>query len=329
MNNFCEECGNKLNPEDLFCEQCGTKVPRTEHEYETETKNKLWPIEFFRNKKLQQTLPSDATCGIIFTNLKKMSQIHGSSTIETFKTNLLHYIEQFNKLGLYYLLLDASDNYMKDIGNNNWKHHVNLLRKASQQVSMRLNLTPGFLLLVGGTEIIPMPVFENPTAAKSSDKDVESDLPYSSLSVNSPLENSEARRPVLFTGRFPTGKNSTIADLLTLMGNTLNAIGNLSIQKTFGLSANCWQEVSSVINNHVAKEQLYISPGLTVDNLTQYYSKQTQLHYFNLHGSDKAPMWYGQKGNAYPVAFSPAAIAQNSVFNIIGVEACYVRVLSI
>ncbi|MFO7863469.1 MAG: hypothetical protein R6U85_05680, partial [Salinivirgaceae bacterium] len=121
----------------------------------------------------------------------------------------------------------------------------------------------------------------------------------------------------------PTGNKVDINYITNILGNTLQAIPEMQTTKTFGLSANCWQAVSSEINNRVTNDQLYISPGLTIENLNQYYSADAQLHYFNLHGSNKSAAWFGQKGDAYPVAFSPQAIIQNQQYNIVGVEACY------
>lgn len=329
MNNFCEECGNKLTPYDLFCEQCGAKIQPSNPTEEAQPAAAVFDNEsdftytFFENRNSKAQPKPDTYYGIILTNFKKIAATAGEAAGNALKKNLQQYITELKKRGICYLVLDASNNQFKNLSEPNWKRHVNLLRKASNKISKQLGADTRFLLILGGHEIIPMPVFENPTAAKSRDKDVDTDLPYSTLSVGNLLEDATAREPLLPVGRIPTGNKVDVNHIANVLANTLQAIPKMRTDKTFGLSANCWQAVSSEINSRVANDQLYISPGLTIENLSQYYSPDAQLHYFNLHGSDKSAAWFGQKGDAYPVAFSPQAIIQNRQYNIVGVEACY------
>jgi DNA-directed RNA polymerase subunit M/transcription elongation factor TFIIS len=340
MNKFCEECGNKLIAGDKFCDQCGTAVPVAEEtiqeenaleqipeapnlvENENEKESDNITFDFFTNKKCSISLEKDTYYGIWLTNFKKLSEKFGRAETEKLKEVIGGYTDYYKKIGLNYLVLDTSDNMLKTVNGKNWKYHVNLLRKAVKRIKSKLNVDTRFVMIFGGHEIIPMPLFVNPNTT-TSDKDVDTDLPYSSLSIKDPLESQEAREPMLPVGRIPTGTNTTINDLLNLLRNTQEAISKFTNERTFGLSANCWQEVSGLINSRVCKEQLFISPGLTVQNLGQYYNGQYDIHYFNLHGSNRSAEWSGQKGQEYPTAFSPVAIAQNQKLNIVGVEACY------
>jgi hypothetical protein len=333
MNKFCEECGNKLTSGDKFCDQCGSAVPYIDEPLadqptqdssftEDDKESENISFEFFQNNKANAVGDKDCYYGILLTNFKKLSEKFGHNEALKLKEALVGYISFYQEIGLYYLVLDTSDNLLKTVNGKNWKHHVNILRKAIKRIKNKLKVDTRFVMIFGGHEIIPMPLFQNPNTT-TSDKDVDSDLPYSTLSIKDPLESQEAREPSLPVGRIPTGTNSTLNDLLNLLRNTQEAISKLTNESTFGLSANCWQEVSGLINSRVCKDQLFISPGLTVQNLGQYYNAQYDIHYFNLHGSNRAAEWSGQKGQEYPTAFSPAAIEQNQKLNIIGVEACY------
>ena len=50
-----------------------------------------------------------------------------------------------------------------------------------------------------------------------------------------------------------------------------------------------------------------------------------RLLYFNLHGAVQASSkyWYGQKGNSFPIAFSPSSLSHLPWAYAVGVEACY------
>lgn len=325
MNNFCEECGNKLSPSDKFCQECG--APTASHieepiQGDSSQSSKLTYC-FFQDKKADLT-SDKPSCkyGIVLTNFKQLKKKFGEIELERLQQNLSDYLEEHKKNGLYYLVLDASDNCLKTPNEKNWKQHIDLLQKAIKRVKSKLNGNIFFILIFGGDEIIPMPVFSNPNP-NGNDKDVDSDLPYSTLSVKDPTSRESARTPLVAVGRIPTGVNSTANDLSNLLVNTLAGMRNFSTEKTFGLSTYCWQQVSAYVNNNVCKANLFISPALTVDNISKHYSEDTGVHYFNLHGSDRAPEWYGQKDSDYPVAFTPFAITTSRKHNIIGVEACY------
>ncbi len=322
-SNFCEECGNKLSPGDEFCDQCGTKVNDVEEvSTEEDKRNSNLTFGFFQERRVSAGREEDFYYGILLTNFKKLKQRFGRDHTKTLKEELANYLDHLKKYGVYYLVLDASDNILKTVDGDDWKRHVSLLRKGIKRISKKLNENTHFVMLLGGNEIIPMPVFPNPNDS-TSDTDVDSDLPYSTLSVKDPMESEEARTPLVAVGRIPTGVNSSVRDLLTLFRNTQSALEYFSTDKTFGLSANCWQEVSNLINSRVCKESLYISPGLTIENLHQHYRPENNIHYFNLHGSDSSSEWFGQQGSSYPAAFAPAAISRSDSLNVIGVEACY------
>lgn len=323
MNSFCEECGSKLHPGDKFCQECGTPaVNQSIPEQEIDKLTVNHSFGFFQSKRDNFVADREYKFGVVLTNFNKLEKQFGHHGIEELRQNLSIYLDEMRNFGTYYLVLDASDNYIKTVTDKGWKHHVGLLGKGIKKIKERLDVRVSYILIFGGNEIIPMPVFPNPNQ-NGNDTDVDSDLPYSTLSASNPMEKEDARTPLVPVGRIPTGVNSSVNDLCLLMGNTLEGITNFSTDRTFGLSTYCWQKVSDAVNRSVCKDSLYISPGLTISNVHEHYADDSTVHYFNLHGSDKAPDWYGQKEDDYPVAFSPKVIAQNKKHNIVGVEACY------
>lgn len=322
MNNFCEECGNRLNSGDLFCQECGAKVPNNVESTHNISEKDL-ATSFFKDKNLGRSHNlTQAQVGILLTNFKRWEQKFGAAQTQNLAGQLTQYLKAIQQWGRYYLVLDVSDNYLKSLNDASWQKQVQLLVKAIKEVKKRLNSPVAFLMIFGGHEIIPMPLFTHPHS-DGNDKDIDSDLPYSTLSVLHPLDKGEARTPVLPVGRIPSGSSTSVNDLVRLLNNTIAGMDNFPINKTFGLSTYCWQQVSNYINQHVAHEQLYISPALTMQNIKQYYPLESNLLYFNLHGSNNAPQWFGQKDSDYPPAFAPQVIAINSELNVIGVEACY------
>ncbi len=323
MNKFCEECGSQLDAGDKFCQNCGNRV-ETEI---TSTQYREFSMAFFRQKKESLPLPSGKwNYGIWLTNFDKINKKFGHDETARLRENMAVYADIMRDYGVYYLILDSSDNYIKNCGTKGWKQHVELLRKGIKAIKERQGAGVSFVYLFGGDEIVPMPVFPNPKPIMS-DNDVDSDLPYSSLSVDDPLKDHDARIPKLACGRIPTGTDTSIDDILILLQNTVNALGNFASHNTFGLSAYAWQGASRVVNDAVCRSDLFLSPGMTIQNLPEHYTADIHIHYFNLHGGNTHPYWLGDDGrglqNSAPIVFGPQVIAQSQHNNIIGVEACY------
>jgi hypothetical protein len=324
MNNFCEECGNKLNHGDLFCQECGTKVPAPATPVSADGKQKDNLFFDFFSSKNHNIKPEHSALkwGIAITNFNQLEKLIGTEGVQQLKAALETYFDFWQKRGFGYLLLDVSNNRIKNLKNDNWKHHVNLLRKAVKQVKAKLKNEAIANYIIGGDNIIPMPVFTNPVP-DNDDVDVDSDLPYSSLSVKDPLVKEEARTPLLSVGRIPTGNNTSAIEIINVLNNTMLAAENFPTHSKFGMCALPWENVSSDINNRIGIGSISVSPEVTADNLHHHYHANYNIHYFNLHGSNESSAWFGQIKKEFPPAFFPDAIAHNQQLNVIGVEACY------
>lgn len=336
MNNFCEECGHPLAMGDRFCQECGTPVAVEEPAGKADDTKGNLVFDFFtgRTKARPDQAAGHAT-GIIFTNFENWNNKLGTAETARLRQAIGQYAEQLRQAGIFYLLLDAADNDIKKLKTDDWKKHIQLLTKAIKRVKRKLKQDTAFTMLFGGHEIIPMPRLVNPlydgtapVEERFGDRDLDSDMPYSSLSVYPPDKKESARTPVLAVGRIPTGSNTTVDDIISLLNNTLESFSNFPTDHTFSMAAYHWRGPSGVVNSEIRGSELKLSPDVTLANIVEHYHSNVNVHYFNLHGSDEMPYWVGDDGLENPYgkdysAFCPELIVQCTQNNIIGVEACY------
>ncbi len=203
----------------------------------------------------------------------------------------------------------------------------------------------GALLIVGGPHIVPFHHLPNPV--DDEDKDVPSDNPYASLDENYFM-------PTWPTGRLPNGSGKDAATLIKLLGRIdasrdaktsvsdpltelirrlLTLFGLWKPSRTsFGYSAEIWQRASHSVYRTIGERRgLSISPPTATGRLPKEASKPLQVAYFNLHGVQDGPDWYGQRdpqqttgGPDYPVALSPSDVINSGrAPQIVYTEACY------
>ncbi|MBG0786225.1 MAG: hypothetical protein H0S79_14105 [Anaerolineaceae bacterium] len=210
----------------------------------------------------------------------------------------------------------------------------------------------GSLLIVGGPEIIPFHQLPNPTL--DDDLEVASDNPYGTIDDNYfipqwpvgrlPGEAGNDAGLLLYQIRqliYRYGKGSkkglnidlSFSGLFGWLQNLLALFGLAnSTDSTLGLSAEVWQEASAGVYNTIGKARnLLLSPPTDTTNIQLAKKTGPDLGYFNLHGTQDGPNWYGQKdfsnnssGPDYPIALSPELFSENVpspkyVFS----EACY------
>jgi len=209
----------------------------------------------------------------------------------------------------------------------------------------------GAVLIVGGDEIVPFHHLPNPT--DDSDREVLSDNPYAS-------DDSNYFVPEWAVGRFPDEKGSDPSLLLKQLRDTIQWHQKNSRKKTFtekvvdslkvwdsfanlfqemtekksnyGYSTAIWQRSSISAFRPIGKANfLRVSPPYNSNNLDALSIKEAEYAYFNLHGLDDSPNWYGQKDISntdstpdYPVALQPSLIDQTATNpTIVLSEACY------
>jgi hypothetical protein len=206
--------------------------------------------------------------------------------------------------------------------------------------------TLGALLIIGGANIVPFHHLPNPT--DDVDGDIPSDNPYATADDNYFV-------PEWPVGRLPTGAGADPALLVRAIraaaGATHTPLGpgyRAWLERlrrwlrqqwlaragthSFGYSANVWKSASAAVYNQIGDPRdLLTSPPLDANALPIDGLAPSRLSYFNLHGIEDGPEWYGQRSfedpgtvPEYPVALRPADVANSGRAPVVVFsEACY------
>lgn len=201
------------------------------------------------------------------------------------------------------------------------------------------------LLIVGGARIVPFHTLPNPT--DDDDDVVPSDNPYASTD-----ENYFA--PEWAVGRLPSDDNPDL--LVRLLRNAIEdhraalrpvgpaerlrrwlasrlagLLGHRS--SALGYSASIWRKASLAVFRAIGDPAgLFTSPPIEAHTLPSTVTCHVGLSYFNLHGLEDAPEWFGHRdplvdtdaGVDYPVALRPQDIANSGrAPRVVFTEACY------
>ncbi len=205
----------------------------------------------------------------------------------------------------------------------------------------------GALLIVGGHRIVPFHFLPNPT--EDIDTDVPSDNPYASSDEN-------YLAPEWSVGRLPVDEDpDLLVDLLKgMIHNHLSAAEPLPKSQRFrvwirdllnrilglrpdamGYSASIWRRASMDVFRSIGEPRaLLTSPPLQAAQLPPAFIRPVRLSYYNLHGVEDAPEWFGQRDPLYdeeeelehdfPVALRPMDVINSGrAPKIVFTEACY------
>ncbi len=207
----------------------------------------------------------------------------------------------------------------------------------------------GSLLIVGNDEIIPFHRLPNPT--DDLDKDVPSDNPYGTLDENYFVLDWSV-------GRLPCDHSNDPQPLLSLIDNTIAAYatpvdveaggwwakileiiakllgGEESGRDWYaaGITADIWKKASLDVFGPIGSPfDLISSPPLDLDGWPREEFTENDFLYFNLHGLEDSPAWYGQRkglvgeGPMYPKAIQPSDLLNHmrKIPRAVLSEACY------
>jgi hypothetical protein len=129
----------------------------------------------------------------------------------------------------------------------------------------------------------------------------------------------------------PDGNGSDVRLLLTQIGVASDAAVSLSTnplsfqKSSFGYTAAIWKRASQEVWRDIGYTgNLRICPPLSYFDVTSAWFSNKNFLYFNLHGSDTEPYWFGQDGTNFPTALSPANVNRLShEKSMVMTEACY------
>ena len=201
----------------------------------------------------------------------------------------------------------------------------------------------GAVLIVGGDEVIPFHRLPNPT--DDDDETVPSDNPYSTTDDNYfapewpvgriPVDNDAEllTRQLMFAAqahRAAIAPRGLLARLRAWIALRLGRLGGDG--RAFGYSASIWRRSSLAVYRSIGEPRsLVTSPPAEAGALPAQAQRAVRNSYFNLHGLEDAPEWFGQRDPVrdpeaveFPVALSPSDVvnggrAPKAVFT----EACY------
>jgi hypothetical protein len=200
-----------------------------------------------------------------------------------------------------------------------------------------------YILIVGGDSIIPFHRLPNPI--DDQDTDVPSDNPYAS-------RDADYLIPERAVGRMPDSEGEGVGFLHALIQTAIDGHqrqatsgkGILSaIFRTFrpaddgqrnghglGYSASIWRKASRVVFEVIGDNRhLRTSPPVTYQEFG--IAEPPHFSYFNLHGIEDGPNWYGQRDSLFPadyplfpVALRPQDLtAGEHADSVVCTEACY------
>lgn len=185
-------------------------------------------------------------------------------------------------------------------------------------------LTPDYLVIVGGPDVIPHQQLENPL--DDGDPIVYSDLPYACEAAGS-SNIGDFTGPTRVVGRIPSLPGAADSELLlTALATAANwhtrpasAYGS-----AFGLSTVEWQQSTqlSVSNLFGSKVPLLLSP----DGGPNWGPAQLSplAHFINCHGALNDPKFYGQSGDEFPPSYYSGVLAgMRFDGTIVAAECCY------
>lgn len=260
--------------------------------------------------------------GIILTDTRKIAKLCRSTSNDIFNI-IKDYTHELSRFGHQYIIFDYDATRYQ---NQSWENCVDELSKFYDKQS----IVPEYLFIIGGDDIIPMPVFDNLSGVDVPDSDYESDVPYSYLQSDGieyaiwdgTLYQDEVK---LYVGRLPFGADFEKSHLTSYFNKVIHALeSDFRISNCFSLSAQSWQDASEEVLDGLELNQKFIdfSPTVTLNDVDDIFDTSSDILYFNLHGSDayEQPQFFGDYGYK---AISPVQISNLEKYNIIITEACY------
>ncbi|HMK09672.1 MAG TPA: C25 family cysteine peptidase, partial [Anaerolineales bacterium] len=203
----------------------------------------------------------------------------------------------------------------------------------------------GAVLIVGGDGIIPFHQLPNPT--DDDDQTVASDNPYSTSDEN-------YLAPEWPVGRLPCEDDPDVLVRILRESATAHAYayraatpgqrlrawlrGRFGVifgarPRSLGYSASVWRKASMAVFRSIGDPQAMLtSPPAEAGALPAQAARPTTLSYYNLHGIEDGPEWFGQRDamrdkpgeTDFPVALRPQDIVNGGrAPKIVFSEACY------
>lgn len=382
---FCPNCGKRCDG-GAYCWNCGAKLP-VSSAVATDAEPEKAPVPEAAHEPASAARPhavvsdegspvpqkpKDAGAavaeGAIFTNLKALAAKLNTDT-GTLRRLLSAYAAAALSRGVRYHLIDASEYVWMNPGakpgstarlspSDSWVEHIALLADYFRYGRSRDKEETNYLFIVGGEDVIPMPVVPHYMADRPGigEKDIDTDIPYAymlgertyPLLKSGELFNYEQ---YFHVGRLPFPTDASLDDLTGYLRRVAKCSGTVLLKRYYGQVNMPWGEDSQVVceplrrrglhttahdyessyadvggeRMSVARNGLYYSIPVVEENVDQIFDADADFYYFNLHGSD-APTTSGFVADYRQVgygAISPRQLASVRTPNFLVSEACY------
>jgi len=268
---------------------------------------------------------------LLISSRQRLSARYGEHGLETIQDSLKQFGSGLSQRGVRLVvgLVDDARSLsglgvapVKRITPGSVKGVMDVMR---EKVSGRSKI-PVSVLILGGHEVIPYFKLTNP--APDSDAEVLSDNPYGSRP--GAMSAEKCLLPDVPVGRMPDGDGHG-PGLLTGQIELASRSGKRPVRAETGdarsltYTAAVWQRASREVATGLGwKGALKVCPPLTYLRVKAGWFEGKTLLYFNLHGSDREPYWFGQAAEKYPTALSPRNVTNFSRgSNVVVTEACY------
>ncbi len=199
-----------------------------------------------------------------------------------------------------------------------------------------------YILIVGGDGIIPFHRLPNPV--DDQDSDVPSDNPYACQDTDYLIperaigrlpdagrENPDYLQGLIWTAINAHQRRATSKGLLSTLGLALDKIRRPgAYDGGVGYSASIWRKASRAVFRLIGNDsRLRTSPPVTYEGF--HVLEPPHFSYFNLHGVEDGPNWYGQRDALFPADYPlfPLALrpqdpsVQEHRQAVVFTEACY------
>jgi hypothetical protein len=308
----------------------------------------LWTFESFETETEASRPRTEAPVHLIISSRQALTRQYGESGFERLDEDLHHLkraIEASADLEALIVYVDDEPS-LRPLGlspvdaANPWQ-----VKKLVDGIDAHLAADGReirYLLIIGGDRIIPFHRLPNPV--DDQDPDVPSDNPYACRDTNYLI-------PERAIGRMPDGESGGFGLLSTLIRTSVAAHRRRSVPKGLlgaltaalkgighpgrkgqglGYSASIWRKASRAVFQIIGDDsRLRTSPPVTYEAFQVV--DPPHFSYFNLHGIEDGPNWYGQRDTLFPADYPlfPLALRpqdpgiDDHANAVVFTEACY------
>lgn len=340
---YCPECGTLIDADAVFCPECGTRVA------DDDVAGGVTSAETGMAEE-------PAVQALILTHLSALADKLGT-TPAAVHAIIDAFISARHAQGIAYTLIDGGNcntgnDHRSLSANAPWTEWADLVRDIHHAAERGQMPDAEYLFIIGGDDIVPMPVIRHYLAddGQSTDTTIDTDVPYAYPCgaraavqglATCDIYNDSAS---YMLGRLPLPAD---ADFNYLAGFLQRAAITpyINVQRAYSQCDPHWRKVtrtnvsvlrsrdmlntgSGCLTDDTCYSGICLTPEVDAVNVSNYLATDTQLAFFNLHGTaaPASPGFMGQSvkdSSDWRVAVMPSHVQSLTQPNVIVTEACY------